>query len=312
MAGSTGSTEESPGTPEQWAILTSPPAASPARSLSERMNYPSFTGIVVTTLLIVVPFIGLFALVVDVVMVLRYVFGYRAPGSPQWSVHHPSVTSLVIVWVVALFTLVAYPLAFYMTWRFVLELRERKRAGSKACPRCAETVKAAALVCRHCGKEFDMSAYQTGAGTIADPRRGPLAPERPASSLPSEPSKPGGRNLLYVLVGLGAVAVTGFFALIFLGSQIGATAPRSVSYPPCVIVMDGPLGRLEAYIPGATAAQCNAELASARENFGPDSSSSKLYIVNDVPSGTPACVVGITQMFAYGLTSDAVAAQICP
>ena len=31
-------------------------------------------------------------------------------------------------------------------------------ADTKVCPRCAETIKAAALVCRYCGNEFEISA----------------------------------------------------------------------------------------------------------------------------------------------------------
>jgi rubredoxin len=33
----------------------------------------------------------------------------------------------------------------------------REIADSKVCPRCAETVRSAAFVCRFCGHEFDMS-----------------------------------------------------------------------------------------------------------------------------------------------------------
>jgi hypothetical protein len=86
----------------------------------------------------------------------------------------------------------------------------------------------------------------------------------------------------------------------------------SESVLPCVIVGNGPLGRFEAYVPGATVAQCEAELASAREGFGPDNSASTLYIVHVLPSGTPACVIGITQVFTYGLTADTLVSQLCP
>jgi hypothetical protein len=71
---------------------------------------------------------------------------------PSWA-RHPSTRSLVIVWVVAPFTLL-YPLAIYVSWRFYVERREQ----SKNCPRCAEKVKVAALVCRHCGHAFDAPA----------------------------------------------------------------------------------------------------------------------------------------------------------
>jgi uncharacterized protein UPF0547 len=141
-----------------WPAASPAAPVSPARSLSERMNHPSFAGIVVATLLIAVPFVGFIALVVDVVMILRYLFGYRAPGSAEWSIHHPSSTSLAVVWIVSVLTVVVYPLAIYMTYRYVVERQDRSRGASKVCPRCAEAVKAAALVCRHCGHEFEIGA----------------------------------------------------------------------------------------------------------------------------------------------------------
>jgi hypothetical protein len=128
----------SPYSADEWATLNAGVTASPSRTLSERMNYPSMAGIVVATLLIAVPLVGFVALVVDVVMILRYVFGYRAPGSPQWSIHHPSPVSLAVVWVVAVCTVVVYPLATYMTVRFLIEYRANglRRSGSvRAVPR---------------------------------------------------------------------------------------------------------------------------------------------------------------------------------
>jgi ribosomal protein L40E len=65
-------------------------------------------------------------------------------------IRHPSILGLVVAWVVAVFTVVVYPVAIYMSWRYYVSWRD---AGSKVCPRCAERVKAAALVCRHCGYE---------------------------------------------------------------------------------------------------------------------------------------------------------------
>lgn len=70
------------------------------------------------------------------------------------SVRHPSVLGLVIAWVVAVFTVIGYPVAIYMSWRFYVEWRD---AESKICPRCAERVKAAALICRHCSQAFETS-----------------------------------------------------------------------------------------------------------------------------------------------------------
>lgn len=73
---------------------------------------------------------------------------------PMWA-RHPSGLGLVVAWVVAVFTVVPYPLAIYMSWRYY---GERRDAASKVCPRCAERVKAAAMVCRHCGQAFDVDA----------------------------------------------------------------------------------------------------------------------------------------------------------
>jgi hypothetical protein len=306
---STGGVRKSRSVPEQW--VTPPTKQERSRSLSERMNYPSVSGIVVATLLIAIPFAGLLALVVDVVMVLRYVFDYRAPGSAQWSVHNPSARSLVVVWVVAVCTVIPYPLAFYMTWRFYAERQNRLRAGSKLCPRCAETIKAAALVCRHCGHEFEMTAGQSVASPASEPARGPASSDLVTPPEPLEMTRPYQRRVAYVIVGLAAVVSVSLVSLIFLGSQVKATTLQS-GHVNCVIVGEGPLGKFEAYIPAATPAQCDAELASAREGFGPDSSSSRLYVGHEVPSGTPACVIGVAQVFTSGLTADTMKSRMCP
>jgi hypothetical protein len=70
-------------------------------------------------------------------------------------VRHPSPVGLVVIWVVAVATVIGYPVAIFMTWRFYVERRD----DSKVCPQCAEKIKAAALVCRHCG-------HALGAGTL--------------------------------------------------------------------------------------------------------------------------------------------------
>jgi ribosomal protein L40E len=44
-------------------------------------------------------------------------------------------------------------MAFYVEWR---------DAESKICPRCAERVKAAALVCRHCSQAFEKGLTDGG------------------------------------------------------------------------------------------------------------------------------------------------------
>lgn len=72
---------------------------------------------------------------------------------PIW-MRHPSLIGLVIAWVVAVFTFVVYPVAIYMSWRAYQDWR----VGHKTCPRCAERIKTAAVVCRHCG--HDLAAVQ--------------------------------------------------------------------------------------------------------------------------------------------------------
>jgi hypothetical protein len=293
----------SPYSADEWAALNTGVEVPPSRTLSDRMNYPSMAGIVVATLLIAVPFVGFVALVVDVVMILRYVFGYRAPGSPQWSIHHPSPVSLLVVWVVAVCTVVVYPLAIYMTVRFIIEYRAQRVAQVRQCPRCAETVKAAALVCRYCGEKLDPVA----------PALAPApAPSSVVAALPSSKgTAPGSsRRIFYVIGGLAAVAILGYLALVYAGGQVSGTLSTAAA-PPCVIVAQGPLGRFDAYIPGATVAQCNAELASARENFGADSASSQLFVSHDVPAGAPDCMLGTARLYVSGLTSQELRAQLC-
>jgi hypothetical protein len=292
----------SPYSADEWATLNAGVTASPSRTLSERMNYPSMAGIVVATLLIAVPFVGFVAFVVDVVMILRYVFGYRAPGSPQWSIHHPSPISLIVVWVVAVCTVVVYPLAIYMTVRYVSEYRARRAAEARQCPRCAETVKAAALVCRYCGEKLD--PIPPAPAQVAMSGVAPVLPSTAATATSSS------RRIFYVIGGLAGVAVLGYIALIFAGSQVSGTLSPAAA-PPCVIVAQGPLGRFDAYIPGATAAQCDAELASARENFGADSASSQLFITHDVPAGSPDCMLGTARLYVSGLTSQELRSQLC-
>jgi ribosomal protein L40E len=73
--------------------------------------------------------------------------------APAW-MRHPSVVGLVIAWVTAVLTVIVYPVAIYMSWRFYVEWRDTE---SKVCPRCAERVKAAAKVCRHCSQPFETS-----------------------------------------------------------------------------------------------------------------------------------------------------------
>jgi len=56
-------------------------------------------------------------------------------------------------WVAALVWATSNPVAVSMTAGHAAGIAPDGR--EKTCPRCAETVKAAALVCRYCGHEFD-------------------------------------------------------------------------------------------------------------------------------------------------------------
>jgi hypothetical protein len=164
-------------------------------------------------------------------------------------------------------------------------------------------VKAAALVCRYCGQDLDPVAPAPAPGLVTSSIaavHGPTGGTATGSS----------RRVFYVIGGIAAAGILGYIALIYAGSQVSGTVSPAVA-PPCVIVAQGPLGRFDAYIPGATAAQCNAELASARENFGADSASSQLFISHDVPGGTPDCMLGTARVYLSGLTSPELRSQIC-
>lgn len=79
---------------------------------------------------------------------------------PAW-MGHPTPVGLVVAWVVAVFTVVVYPVAIWMSWRYYQEWR----AGQKKCPRCAERIKATATMCRHCG--LDLSVPQARPAGVA-------------------------------------------------------------------------------------------------------------------------------------------------
>jgi hypothetical protein len=88
------------------------------------MSEPSGFAVFVWILLSIVPLVWPFSLYV----LLRYATGHRAPESrglfPVDSrlglqVHYPSLLGIVVAWVIGLFTVVGYLLAFYMTYRYV-------------------------------------------------------------------------------------------------------------------------------------------------------------------------------------------------
>ena len=126
------------------------------------------------------------------------------------------------------------------------------------------------------------------------------------------------RPVVLLVSGLVILLVAGTIALTLLGNQADEQGVPSVGSgtqsalpPPCVLVMDGPLGRMAFYTPRASVSECAALMASARDGFGPDSASSSLYLSHDVPTGAPACVVGVTQVFTYGSNAETYGAQVC-
>jgi len=95
---------------------------------------PSGGGVILALVAIVIPF----AWPLLLYMLLRYLTGHRAPGSSgflasslgQW-MHYPSGIGVIASWVIAVCTL-AYPLAFYMTWRYATGHRVDGRTQTSA------------------------------------------------------------------------------------------------------------------------------------------------------------------------------------
>jgi hypothetical protein len=79
------------------------------------------------------------------------------------AIRQPSGVGVLVAWVIGVFTVGGYLVAIYMSWRFYVGRREQ----AKVCPRCAETIEAAALVWRHCGHDFAAAIPQAGSPTPA-------------------------------------------------------------------------------------------------------------------------------------------------
>lgn len=255
MAGTARGVGESPYSQAQWAELQATAApARPPRTYAQRRDYPSIAGIVVVTLLLAVPFVSWVAIFIDIWMIARYIFGYRSPGSPTWSIHHPSVVSLVVVWILAPFTGVAFPFAIYMTFRFILEFTRRRADATKTCTRCAEKIKAAALVCRYCGQEFEAPVVPVAQPPAPEAQRfatvPPPAPPAPFTahwmSLPapvievpstsaetadSADRSPRVNGFAFALgfLGLVGLGILTYAGALFVGSQV-RTTPGSVAH----------------------------------------------------------------------------------
>ena len=79
--------------------------------------------------------------------------GY-VPVSQSWAEGRPGVARVVAIGV---FSTAIRP-AGYLTVTYRKQEQQPKSDVGKVCPRCAETVKSAALVCRYCGHEFGSAA----------------------------------------------------------------------------------------------------------------------------------------------------------
>jgi hypothetical protein len=90
---------------------------------------------------------------------------------------------------------------------------------TRRCPRCAETIQAAAQVCRFCGAEFD------GSGAV-----------RPAAVPLKEPGGGGCTIAMFVLLGLGAVA---FLIFQYGGSRARETAEQIRPVSETVLACEG-------------------------------------------------------------------------
>jgi hypothetical protein len=225
---------------------------------------------------------------------------------PAWA-RQPTPVGLVVAWVVAVCTVIVYPLAIYMSWRFYKHWRARQRT----CPQCAETVKAAALVCRYCGQKLGDVHTTAVAPSNASATTRALASlggeAAPVSLHQAKASRAPSRGLVagFALVFLGSLV------LIYLGLQPRSTANASAA-PVCVIVATGDLGRIVVWYPWASVPQCDAEFASARESFGPDTASNQLSRSEVVPEGWPVCTIGRARYYTFGEGADVLRSRICP
>jgi hypothetical protein len=129
--------------PRRPALQSSGGAADAAstRGIKDRIANPSGVGVAVSALTFLVPF----AWPLFIYMAVRYLTGHRPDSrayaspqmdpAPRWVAAAPAATA-------------AQPKVESVP----------APAGTKVCPRCAEDVKAAALVCRYCSHEFETDA----------------------------------------------------------------------------------------------------------------------------------------------------------
>src|SRR5690349_8717894 len=93
-------------------------------------------------------------------------------------------------------------------------------SDTKTCPRCAETVKAAALVCRYCRHEFEA----TPSSTASQPQRDAFA--RQWSPPPAAPSSGIGMKALKVIglvIGIPVAAFMAFTVVFAISEAVSDT-----------------------------------------------------------------------------------------
>lgn len=156
-------------------VLGGTPAGSPEdaqwqRTLTDRIRNPSPAGLLGVLLISFVPL----AWPLFFYMGLRYFTGHRAPGSDGFAqswigvrMRYPSVLGLIVGWVIAVCTVVGYPFALYMTWRFATGYRDASPGTgprASAATRPAETPLSSGSTRERLAELSDMRA----AGLISD------------------------------------------------------------------------------------------------------------------------------------------------
>lgn len=140
-------------------------------------------------------------------------------------------------------------------------------ADEKTCPRCAETVKAAALVCKHCGHEFAPAQRNIASPASASSLRGVTQPA-------ANPA-PKGRTFLVV----AAIIVGVIILLAVLGAVVG---PQQQSNAPVAEQTGATTGVLNAPADGAPAAEGKSASTAPASTAVTSVELAKAYNANEV------------------------------